>query len=360
MRKVVVAAISVVTTLLILVSIIHLGYVSKIPLSDVATVITISSNGSIQSKLNSVPIAVNGKVYTLTGDLNNCYLDIQCSNIVFNGSDYWITGNLHSSSTGIKVEANQVDITNVNVEGFSTSISISGSYNTVTQIHSNITEIDVAGNNNAVTENNITRGLVSLHGNYNIISDNILYSTNVDLWGTNFTTIKGNTFYLLEGDNTTCDICMYGSKMESNVVFLNNFMSKIRPMMYTDPQNLSKNRFDNGSVGNYWSDYSIKNPNAKPIGNTGIYDTRYCIGGSITDYYPLTTPYHLDVTIRTLNSTPPPLESLELAKPDVISPFVLILALTVVPVFIVAVSLLLYKRHRKNRTLNRLTVGGNS
>ena len=51
------------------------------------------------------------------------------------------------------------------------------------------------------------------------------------------------------------------------------------------------NVFDNGSVGNYWSDYTAKYPNATEKGNTGIYNTSYVIVGNIADKYPLTSPY---------------------------------------------------------------------
>ena len=44
---------------------------------------------------------------------------------------------------------------------------------------------------------------------------------------------------------------------------------------------------------NYWSDYLTKYPNAKEIGNSGIWDTPYNYGGSLgdfTDNHPLIEP----------------------------------------------------------------------
>jgi hypothetical protein len=48
--------------------------------------------------------------------------------------------------------------------------------------------------------------------------------------------------------------------------------------------------WDNGSVGNYWSNYKSKYPNASEIGTTGIGDTPYVIDEKNIDHYPLMYP----------------------------------------------------------------------
>ena len=56
--------------------------------------------------------------------------------------------------------------------------------------------------------------------------------------------------------------------------------------------------FDNGSIGNYWSNYAAKYPSAAPVGNSTIGDAPYVIrsGPSVTDRYPLMTPVSIQVT----------------------------------------------------------------
>lgn len=52
--------------------------------------------------------------------------------------------------------------------------------------------------------------------------------------------------------------------------------------------------WDDGNYGNYWSDYTVRYPNATEIGSSGVWDTPYQIdpddvdGREHYDYYPLT------------------------------------------------------------------------
>lgn len=45
--------------------------------------------------------------------------------------------------------------------------------------------------------------------------------------------------------------------------------------------------WDNGTVGNYWSNYSFKYPNASEVGNSDIGNTPYVIDANNVDHYPL-------------------------------------------------------------------------
>jgi len=44
-------------------------------------------------------------------------------------------------------------------------------------------------------------------------------------------------------------------------------------------------------VGNYWSDYLTKYPNATFVDSSGVWNTPYVIDANNTDYYPLTVQY---------------------------------------------------------------------
>ena len=52
----------------------------------------------------------------------------------------------------------------------------------------------------------------------------------------------------------------------------------------------SANVWDNRSVGNYWSDYLTKCPNATEIDSSGVRNTPYVIDTNNTDYYQLAVP----------------------------------------------------------------------
>jgi hypothetical protein len=70
-----------------------------------------------------------------------------------------------------------------------------------------------------------------------------------------------------------------------NEFYHNNFINNTQQV---SSQNLT-NAWDDGSMGNYWSDYQTKYPTATPVGN--IWDTPYVIDANNTDHYPLVNQY---------------------------------------------------------------------
>jgi hypothetical protein len=50
------------------------------------------------------------------------------------------------------------------------------------------------------------------------------------------------------------------------------------------------NVWDNGTSGNYWSDYITRYPNASEIGSSEIGDTQFYINENNYDRYPLMEP----------------------------------------------------------------------
>jgi len=91
----------------------------------------------------------------------------------------------------------------------------------------------------------------------------------------------------LSGNNITNND--YGIEVESssnNFIFLNNFVNNTYQVLTSE----SINAWDNGSVGNYWSDYLSKYPNATQVDSSGVWNTPYVINANNTDNYPLTTP----------------------------------------------------------------------
>ncbi len=86
-----------------------------------------------------------------------------------------------------------------------------------------------------------------------------------------------------------------------NILYQNNFIdngagnglqvSMLPP--YANSSVADPSTWDNGTVGNYWSDYQTRYPNASEIGNTGIGDTPFYINDNNIDYYPLMEPIEI-------------------------------------------------------------------
>jgi hypothetical protein len=316
--------------------------------------ITISSDGSIQSSLSPSPIINEGNMYIINENISGYGIDIQRSNIVLLGEGNTLQATAeYNTNSGITIEANGVTVENVSIVRFAVGVDAKGSSNKVTGC--NITAggngVNVGGQANLITENNISNCagngieltnsannvtyntincpvMVDKRSNSNVISGNLLVSTTFDImmYGNNnvvvSNTITGGSLGVIFYDPANANIVTkndivnnyegIGLNKQANSFYLNNFINNtynVRLHFFGDPYApYSMNVFDNGSVGNYWSDYTTKYPNAKETGNTGIYNIPYVIDGNITDNYPLTTSYTVGNTgaqISTQSSSNP-------------------------------------------------------
>lgn len=118
-------------------------------------------------------------------------------------------------------------------------------------------------------------------------------------------------------------------------LFENNFLHSLR-VMY------GAVTWDNGSIGNYWSDYLEKYPNASEIGATGVGDTPYVIDADNVDRYPLMVPFQ-----QLPASTPQPTEPTQDTEPFPTA----IAAGATGTLVIIAASLGFIHYKRKNRLL---------
>ena len=89
------------------------------------------------------------------------------------------------------------------------------------------------------------------------------------------------------------------SSVESNIFYKNNMLLDA-DNLYIFPLPNKHNFWDNGSVGNYWSDYAERYPNASEIGNTGVGDTPYVIDAANQDRYPLMNMWHPTIPFDTV------------------------------------------------------------
>jgi parallel beta-helix repeat protein len=137
----------------------------------------------------------------------------------------------------------------------------------------------VSGNN--LTANNVYGILLDSSSNDTLLDNNVTNNRDgIDLEYSSGNTLSGNNVTV----NNDYGIWFYSSS--NNLIFLNSFVNNTN-QAYTDGL---PNIWNNGSVGNYWSDYLTKYPNATQVDNSGVWNTPYNIDTSNTDHYPLMVP----------------------------------------------------------------------
>jgi parallel beta-helix repeat protein len=292
---------------------------------------TISADGDVNP--STAPIQRNGNVYTFTGNLNGP-LVVKRDNIVIDGAAYSLQGNGTAGNLFIRMTKTGIDLagrTNVTVKNLqvysykngiylngATNVTISGnniaqngngvfetnsahatiSENNITQNNDGVFVTSTSSNNN-ITNNNIVSnpdtGItlnqsvgnvifgnnISNNGNgggdglsgifldsglNNLIAGNILYG---DRYGIS---MGGSTGAIIAANNITgCSFGVIATDASGNVFCMNDFNNT----HINEFSGEGSNSWDNGTVGNYWSDYTTRYPNAKELDSSGIGDTPY-------------------------------------------------------------------------------------
>jgi hypothetical protein len=209
------------------------------------SIITIKPDGSIEG---TDKIQRNENIYTLTGNLSGS-IEVQRSYIVIDGAGYAIKGNGEgfgidlNNDHGVdpsRPQIKNVTIKNLKIANFSHAIEFLPSVND------------------------------TFIGNY--VAD---CTMGFNIWRTANHTLMHNTI-----ENCVTGITVsFGGR--GNVITENNILNSSVYVMFSPD-----NTFDR----NYWSDYLTKYPNAKEIGNTGIWDTPYESRESFVDNHPLVEP----------------------------------------------------------------------
>ena len=263
----------------------------------------IAADGSIVGTNN---IQRNGNIYTLAGDISGG-IQVQRSNIIIDGSGYLLQGNGAGRgldlSNGRGEDPSRPEIDNVTVK----NLQIIDFYYGVNNVNTN---------NNTFIGNYIEDCLDSfwiIGSSNNIITSNTLKNASIEINGAG-----------------------------SNTITKNNFIdSLVTDWASTQPT----------VDGNYWSDYTTRYPNAKEIGNTGVWDTPYEYWENIVDNHPLMNPVAIPLT----GSSPSP--SSKPSTSTISDGFLLI----IVDIIIIVVTItgfavgLRMKKHIKNRAPARWT-----
>jgi parallel beta-helix repeat protein len=219
-----------------------------------------------------------GNVYSLTDNILQKYaIVIQCSNILFDGAGNAIDGTGYDNQ-GLTLEGvTNVTIKNLIVKGFNNyGISLQ-----------NCERCSVLGVN--LTHNSV--GLCLRESNSNTVA---VCNVDHNYYGIQIYYSNNNVFF---GNNITETTSQWSIDMldsHDNTIFQNNLVGNSVVVMVES----SMNSWDNGSLGNYWSDY-----NGIDTNRDGIGDAPYVINANNQDYFPLMTP------VKVSNPLPNPVDA---------------------------------------------------
>ena len=232
--------------------------------------VIIRPDGSVTP--SDAPILRSGEVYTFTDNIYGT-VKIQKSNIVLNGAGYTLSGPYNGSQgpewvvgdgpnqapelvaeyiSGVDLGAKTVEgitVQNLNVKNFSIGMYMWTKNNTVTAcgVSESILGIMLSGSNTTVTNNYLAYNKQGLFFGFN--GENELIPSDVH--------ISHNGFV--------------ENEVQINGCFCEDY-----------PENEEPHSWDDGSEGNYWSDY-----NGTDADNNGIGDTAYVVDVQNQDRYPL-------------------------------------------------------------------------
>lgn len=279
--------------------------------------ITIRSDGSIEPRTEF--IQQQEKTYTLTKDISGKYaLIIQCSNIVLDGAGYTINGSSvydRASNSGISIEnVRNVTVKDISIIGFmGRGGFLLENCSNCFIFNSNTTWIIDLSDSHFVTVSNCNIGYTLGLGVENQVAHSTIKTLNLS-----------NSSFITE--NNITDVLMTKG-CHNNTIFNNNFLGQNNFIGSSE-----KNFWDNGSMGNYWIDYS----------GTGSYS----INSKNVDHYPLANPFDI-TSIATPTPTLPATLPPEDRNPPHLDPVYYLIAISVIVAVILVLSVLFYSRHRK-------------
>ncbi|MBN1245377.1 hypothetical protein JXA31_07270 [Candidatus Bathyarchaeota archaeon] len=233
--------------------------------------IEITADGNITG---TDKIQQDGTIYTFTGNISGSIVVLR-DNITIDGAGYTLQGNGYLYGIFIQDTSNEngsgVTVKNMTITNFETGVLYS-------YYHGSDKIVVLSGN----TIKNNSRGIVCYKTNHYFISQNKIVNNTLGIRSllTRDIVVCDNVF----ADNTKAiqfESCI------SNKVFGNYFINNTSHITL-DPDYLevSEVSWDNGSSGNYWSDY-----NGTDTNNDGLGDTPYVIHRYNQDSYPLMEPY---------------------------------------------------------------------
>ncbi|MCW4029436.1 MAG: right-handed parallel beta-helix repeat-containing protein [Candidatus Bathyarchaeota archaeon] len=223
----------------------------------------------------------------------------------------------------------------------------------------NITRNSASGiifrSNNLITDNYISKnqiGLMTNNGQGNIITQNSIIEN--DDWGSRF---QGETENNLIYYNNF--ILNNGSELQASIKGYWVFdLSTISEEDHPPPQHVAGayNSWDNGTVGNYWSNYHLLYPYAQAVENQSFSNEPYVIDDNNKDNYPLLRPIKFNTIEMPSTDAPPEMyispvkpieEQHEPIEPSPTTPVTGTIVLSILGAAGLVVVFLVYFRHRR-------------
>lgn len=233
-------------------------------------------------------------------------VDVDTSNTV-NGKPiyYWV--NQHNKAVPADacyvalIGCTGISVKNLNLAGNLEGVFLGSTTNSTiasNRISNNMNGITFdASSNNTVTGNTITDNEAGISVRWSSVNNNII--------GNNITANNETGIYIAESESnsiignniTNSGRGVYTEYCGVNIFHHNNFINNTQQWAdigftpWPIPLQISVSIWDDGTEGNYWSDYENKYPNATELDGSGIWNTPYVLHESNQDNYPLTTPH---------------------------------------------------------------------
>jgi parallel beta-helix repeat protein len=301
--------------------------------------IIINGNGVVTPA--DAAIQMVGNTYTVTADIIGSIV-VEANNIILDGANHTLQGpGIYPIKMGMNLTAANVTVINFQITNWHVGILGAWNNNTIANngFRNNYQAIAIYADDYVVCQNSFSNNSIGVfvdggafrsQGDNNFVSQNQLINNGVafDVMNSDGTTITQNNVtnnrYILKLATNTRHTTLYRNN------FVDNQEALIIPFGGPTLKDIvafsPAGQWDNGTVGNYWSDYQTKYFNATEIGQTatgnipyeitstlpfstsenGIDESGIVVLGTAIDNHPLMAPTTISTTPGVKSTNPSP------------------------------------------------------